>query len=489
MFALKNSVVSLLFICLVVLVLPFPYPTLSTKESAWAIVIGLKGYAMHSFFDGKNLYTCGYNYRYVGDKYEPAPFIAKYSIVEEKLKWYKVIEDVRGWAYSVLLKKGKVIIAGFSAPGNGFLICLSENGDFLWGYITPNCLYGLLDLGDEILAYGSGQAILFKENGKVVKSLFFEVKNSLGEWVPVDFKAVKYVDGKFYAVGYQFSLVSTRKWSFDGHLTCLDKNLNPLWVVGFGLKDLGDHYMTVSYHNNYLFVGGFDEKGNMILMKLSTDGNPVLAEYVNYGNKGSIVAIHVINNTIYLVGNMEKQDADSGDLMVLKVNEELQILKAYTIGGSLGDFCFKSFWAINGIVVSGKTFTWTLNKASTDSYPLIVYWPLQFVGEVRWKNKKWKPIVVEEEHNLETTSLNNTSALKLEVRHTSAKYSKEKFSLVNQNPLVIFAKAEILATTITPSITPKHVANMNLLYVITVVTLVSVIGVIVYFIARYLRSW
>ena len=142
---------------------------------------------MHSFFDGKNLYTCGYNHRYVGDKYEPAPFIAKYNIVEEKLKWYKVIEDVRGWAYSVLLKKGKVIIAGFSAPGNGFLICLSENGDFLWGYITPNCLYGLLDLGDEILAYGSSQAILFKENGKVVKSLFFEVKNSLGEWVPVDF--------------------------------------------------------------------------------------------------------------------------------------------------------------------------------------------------------------------------------------------------------------------------------------------------------------
>ncbi|RLE86184.1 MAG: hypothetical protein DRN04_19970, partial [Thermoprotei archaeon] len=70
-----------------------------------------------------------------------------------------------------------------------------------------------------------------------------------------------------------------------------------------------------------------------------------------------------------------------------------------------------------------------------------------------------------------------------------AKYSKEKFSLVNQNPLVFFAKAEILATTITPSTTPKHVANMNLLYVITVVALVSVIGVIVYFIARYLRSW
>jgi len=43
--------------------------------------------------------------------------------------------------------------------------------------MIPNCLFGLLDLRDEILAYGSGQVILFKENGKIVKSLFFEVKN------------------------------------------------------------------------------------------------------------------------------------------------------------------------------------------------------------------------------------------------------------------------------------------------------------------------
>jgi len=104
------------------------------------------------------------------------PFIAKYDIVEEKLEWYKIVGDVRGRAYSVLLKNGKVIVVGFSAPGNGFLICLSENGGFLWGYMTPNCLYGLLDLGDEILAYGSGQVVLFKENGEIIKSLFFEVK-------------------------------------------------------------------------------------------------------------------------------------------------------------------------------------------------------------------------------------------------------------------------------------------------------------------------
>ena len=48
-FALKSSVVSLLFICLVVLVLLFPYPTLSTKGPVWAIVVGFKGYAMYSF--------------------------------------------------------------------------------------------------------------------------------------------------------------------------------------------------------------------------------------------------------------------------------------------------------------------------------------------------------------------------------------------------------------------------------------------------------
>ena len=96
---------------------------LSTKGPVLAIVVGFKGYAMHSFFKGKSLHTCGYNYRYVNDKYEPLPFNAKYDIVEEKLEWYKVIEDVRRWAYSVLLKNGKVIVVGFSALGSSFLIC------------------------------------------------------------------------------------------------------------------------------------------------------------------------------------------------------------------------------------------------------------------------------------------------------------------------------------------------------------------------------
>jgi len=120
-------------------------------------------------------------------------------------------------------------------------------------------------------------------------------------------------------------------------------------------------------------------------MKLSTNGNPVLAKYINYGGKGSTVAIHVIDNSIYIVGNMEKQKADSSDIMVLNVNEELRALKTYTIGESLGDFCSKSTETANGIIVSGKTYTWTLNKSSTESYPVIVYWPLEFVGKICWK--------------------------------------------------------------------------------------------------------
>ena len=481
MFALKNSVVSLFFICLVVSILLFPYPMLSTKEPVWAIVVGFKGYAMYSFFDGKNLYTCGYNYRYVNDKYEPLPFIAKYDIVEEKLEWYKVIENVRGWACSVLLKNGKVIVAGFSAPGNGFLICLSENGDFLWGYMTPDCLFGLLDLGDEILAYGSGQVILFKENGKIVKSLFFEVKNSLGEWVPVDFKSIEYVDGKFYAVGYQFSLVSTKKWSFDGHLVCLGKDLNPLWITGFGIENVGDHYMAISYYNDYLYVGGFDEKGNMVLMKLNTNGNPVLAKYINYGGKGSIVAIHVIDNNIYVVGNMGKQKADSSDIMVLKVNEELRALKTYTIGGSLGDFCFKSTGTANGIIVSGKTYTWSLNKSSTESYPVIVYWPLEFVGKIGWKNVNWEPVVVGEGYELKTVLLSNITVLKLQIRHTNIKYDKHEFKLVEQNPITVLAKTETIPTTITPSPTPKNTTTLPN----ATIVLLMLAGAIAYFTIKY----
>ena len=46
---MKNSIVFLLFICLVVSILLFPYPMLSTKGPVWAIVVGFKGYAMHSF--------------------------------------------------------------------------------------------------------------------------------------------------------------------------------------------------------------------------------------------------------------------------------------------------------------------------------------------------------------------------------------------------------------------------------------------------------
>ena len=67
--------------------------------------------------------------------------------------------------------------------------------------------------------------------------------------------------------------------------------------------------------------------------------------------------------------------------MILKVNEELQALKTYIIGGGLGDFCFKSTGTANGIVVSGKTYTRTLNKSSTESYPVTVYWPIEFVGK------------------------------------------------------------------------------------------------------------
>ena len=120
---------------------------------------------------------------------------------------------------------------------------------------------------------------------------------------------------------------STKKWSFDGHLVCLGKDLNPLWIIGFDIENVGNHYMVISYYNDYLFVGGFNEKGNMVLMKLSANGKHVLAKYINYGGKGSIVVIHVISNNIYIVGNMEKQKAGSSGIVILKVNEELQALK------------------------------------------------------------------------------------------------------------------------------------------------------------------
>jgi len=69
-------------------------------------------------------------------------FVAKYDIGERGLIWFRVVEDVRGWAYSILVKDNYVYVSELLADVGGvFIICLSsDDGKFLWGYVAEKCL-------------------------------------------------------------------------------------------------------------------------------------------------------------------------------------------------------------------------------------------------------------------------------------------------------------------------------------------------------------
>ena len=76
----------------------------------------------------------------------------------------------------------------------------------------------------------------------------------------------------------------------------------------------------------------------------------------------------------------------------MKISGESEA-SAWTIGGSLEEFCWKSIPYREGIVVYGRSATWSFNE--TEPYPIIVYWPLDSVGEVKWNIEGWEPIKVE----------------------------------------------------------------------------------------------
>ena len=212
----------------------------------WGIaVVGFRGKVLGSFVDGDFLYICGYVERYVDDKYSPEIFVAKIDIEERRLVWYRVVENVRGWANVVLVKDGYVYVAGLLA-GRGFIICLNSDGEFLWGYVTEKYFEGLLDLGDYVLAYGEGQFIILNKGGDIVENVVVELRNSVGEWSPLNVMKAIYVDGKIYALGYKWNLVSEKRYfDLDGFLICFNKDLEVEWAVGFGTKEFNEYFTDI----------------------------------------------------------------------------------------------------------------------------------------------------------------------------------------------------------------------------------------------------
>ena len=458
----------LVYVCLVMfclmLISGYVFHAVPSEEavSAWGIVLCSEGYFMGGCLDNGSLYVCGYFRNYTGGKYTPKIFVAKYDIVEEKLLWLKVIEEFRGWAYSILVVNGRVFVSGFVAPSEGFIVCLDSSGSFLWGYLVECPLYGLLSFEDKVLAYGRGLFILFSRDGEVIKAVFVEVKNAAGGWVPVDAWGAQYIDGKIYAVGYQARLLSAEKKFgrvFDGHLICLSKDLEVIWAVGFGSREHNEYFRGICVDHGSLYVCGFyqiyaEDKvvdQNIVVVEFNTNGSIKWAKSIDCSVHDYASAVKVIHENIYVVGNsIGSFTAESSDFIIVKICKKNETSCFWTIGGNLSEFCWGAFFAENGILIYGETSTWAEKSASSKikGYPIAVYWPLNSVGEIFWGKSGWESIKVKKHVSSKVIFLNFTVS-KLLTRSRGIKYCKKyMFKLADQKVLAVSAKGNLTAVSL-----------------------------------------
>jgi len=227
-----------------------------------------------------------------------------------------------------------------------------------------------------------------------------ELKNRIGEWNPLYVMKAVYVNGKIYALGYEWNLISEkRRFDLDGFLICFNKDLNVEWAVGFGTKEFNEYFTDMRYHNGYFYITGFshemgrdatEEKG-VIVAKFSLNGTPSWFKLFNSRCEDAH-SIHVYNKEIYVVGHYRDSRSNPHDVLVLKVREDGKAL-AWTIGGGLNDFCWGSIPYRDGIIVHGVS---TLRSSNTTVSCLVaIYWPLDSVGEIKWDIENWEPIRVE----------------------------------------------------------------------------------------------
>jgi len=357
-----------------------------------------------------DFYFCGYVY-FGGREYTPRPFVAKYSVADGGLEWFKTFEDIKGWSYSVLVAGGRVVVTGLWSRG-GFITCLDSSGNLLWGYLTPKQLYGLTALGDAILAYGNGQLILLRLDGEVLRSASLEIKNALGEWSSANICYAVYVDGKIYAVGYGTNIVSTRRGlgSFDGYLICLDESLKVLWAVGFGNENISEYPRYLDVVDDSLYMCGFNqvyEEGRVVsediaLLEFRADGTPIGGEAIRIGGHGYSVALRIRGGSIYLVGSVSGYGAGSSDFAVIELQKGAGNATLWTIGGGEEEWCSGAVFTEGGILMYGLTRTW-INKGGKHPSPMIVYWPLGYVGEVKWNKSDWESIKVKSYKDLKAS--------------------------------------------------------------------------------------
>jgi len=440
------SAVFMMFIFLGLITVPC-FASYSDVEGWGIAVVGFRGKVLGSFVDGDFLYICGYVERYVDDKYSPEIFVAKINIEERMLVWYRVVENVRGWANLVLVKDGYVYVAGLLA-GKGFIICLNSDGEFLWGYVTEKCFKGLLDLGDYVLAYGEGQFIILNREGDIVENVMIVLRNSVGEWSPLNVMKAIYVNGKIYALGYKWNLISEKRYfDLDGFLICFNKDLEVEWAVGFGTKEFNEYFTDIYYHNEYFYITGFshemgeevtEEKG-VIVAKFSLNGTPSWVKLFN-SRCESAQSIHIFNEDIYVVGRYRSNISSLHDILVLKIGEEGEA-SAWTIGSSLEEFCWKSTPYREGIIVYGKSAIWSFNK--TVSHLVIIYWPLDSVGEIKWGIENLESIRVEKKPIPIPSTPYEITFRSLELREYEAYCKKYDFKIVEKEITLNFAYGQL----------------------------------------------
>jgi len=106
-----------------------------------ALLLVSGGRVFGSFVNDGFLYFCGYIHLFVAGKYFPMVFVAKYDIGEGRLVWFSVVEDVRGRAYSILVKDNYVYVSGLLANvGGGLLFALAAMESFFGAMLLRSVL-------------------------------------------------------------------------------------------------------------------------------------------------------------------------------------------------------------------------------------------------------------------------------------------------------------------------------------------------------------
>jgi len=230
-----------------------------------------------------------------------------------------------------------------------------------------------------------------------------------------------------------------------------------------------------------------EEKG-VIVAKFSLNGTPSWVKLFN-GRCENAHSIYIFNEDIYVVGHYRGNISNLRDILVLKISGEGEAL-AWTIGSSLEEICWGSIPYSEGIIVHCMSAIWSFNK--TVSYSVIIYWPLDSVGEIKWGIENLESIRVEKKPTPIPSTPYEITFRSLELRKYGAYCKKYDFKIVEKEITLNFAYGQLSSeeetvgttktTPTTPTTSPTTPKTSPITMVVLAITIPAII--ICYFIVK-----